>query len=97
MREELQNIDSGCPHTHHIRPSGMDESLACTEVTKAGHPLPCASGMCGKLQILHAASVHYPALRKLLYAAYMARTHHGNVANINNALCTYDPLQIGMC
>ena len=47
VREELQNIDSGCPHTHHIRPRGMDESLACTEVTKAGHPLPCASGMCG--------------------------------------------------
>ena len=91
VREELQNIDSGCPHTHHIRPSGMDESLACTEVTKAGHPLPCASGMCGsKLRILRAASVHYPALRKLLYAVYMARTHHGNVANIDNALCTYD-------
>ena len=91
VREELQNIDAGCPHIHHIRPRGMDESLACTEVTKAGHPLPCASGMCGsKLRILRATFVHYPAMRKLLYTVYMARAHHGNVANIDNALCTYD-------
>ena len=42
VREELQNINSGCPHFHHIKPTGIDESLAYTEVTKAGHPLPCA-------------------------------------------------------
>ena len=66
----------------------MDESL---EITKAGHPLHCASGMCNsKLRILRAASVHYPPLRKLLHAAYMARAHHSTVADIDNALCTYD-------
>ena len=91
VREELQNMDSGCPHIHHIKARGMNESLACTEVTKAGHQLPCASGMCGsKLRILRAASVHYQALRKLLHAVYMARAHHSTVANIDNALCTYD-------
>ena len=82
VREDLQNMDSDCPHIHHIKARGMDESLACTEVIKAGHPLPCASGMCGsKLRILRAASVHYQALRKLLHAVYMARIYHSTVAD----------------
>ena len=43
--------------------------------------------MCGsKLRILLAASVHYQAL----HAVYMARAHHSTVADIDNALCTYD-------
>ena len=91
VREQLQSIDTGCPHVHHLKPRGMDEGLACTEITKAGHPLPCTSGMCNsKLRILRAASVHYPTLRKLLHAIYMARRHHNVVADIDNALCTYD-------
>ena len=91
VREQLQNIDIGCPHVHHLKPREMDESLACTEITKAGHPLPCASGMCSsKLRVLRAASVHYPALRKLLHAVYMARRHHSIVADIDSAMCTYD-------
>ena len=62
VREQLQNIDIGCPHVHHLKPREMDEGLACTEITKAGHPLPCASGMCSsKLRVLRAASVHYPS------------------------------------
>ena len=72
VREQLQNIDIGCPHVHHLKPRGMDEGLACTEITKAGHLLPYASGMCSsKLRILCATSVHYPALRTLLHAVYM--------------------------
>lgn len=91
VREQLQNIDTGCPHVHHVKPRGMDEGLACTEITKAGHPLPCASDMCNsKLQILRAASVHYPALRKLLHIVYITRKHHTTVAQIDNALCTYN-------
>ena len=65
VREELQSIDTGCPHVHHLKTKGTDESL---ETTKAGHPLPCASGMSGsKLRKPRTASVHYPALRKLLH------------------------------
>ena len=91
VREQLQNIDIGCPHVHYLKPRGMDEDLACTKITKAGHPLPCASGMCSsKLRILRAASVHYPALCKLLHGVYMARKHHSTVAEIDNALCTND-------
>ena len=89
VREQLQNIDIGCPHIHHLKPREMDEGLACTEITKAGHPLSCANSMCNsKLRVLRAASVHYPALRKLLYSVYMARKHHSTVAEIDNALCT---------
>ena len=47
--------------------------------------------MCNsKLWVLCAASVHYPALRKLLYSVYMARKHHSTVTEIDNALCTND-------
>ena len=47
--------------------------------------------MCSsKLRILRAASVHYPALRKLLHGVYLARKHHSTVAEIDNALCTND-------
>ena len=75
----------------HLKPREMDEGLAYNEITKAGHPLPCASGMCNsKLRILRAASVHYPALRKLLHSVYMARKHHSIVGEIDNALSTYD-------
>ena len=74
IREELQNIDNGCPHVHHLKPRGMDDGLACTEISKLGHPLPCSSGMCNsKLRVLCAASVHYPDLRKLLHSVYMAK------------------------
>ena len=53
VREQLQNIDEGCPHIHHLKPRGMDDDLACTEITKLGHPLPCSSGMCSsKLRVL---------------------------------------------
>ena len=91
VREELQSIDSGCPHIHHIKPRGMDEGLALTEVIKAGHPHPCGSGMCNStLRILRAASVHYPVLCKFLHAIYAVRIHHSNVAEIDNALCTYN-------
>ena len=72
LPEELQNIDSGCPHIHHIKPRGMDEGLACIEVIKAGHPHPCVNGMCNStLRILRAASVHYPTLRKFLHSVYV--------------------------
>ena len=78
----MQNIDIDCPHVHHLKPRGMDKGLACT---KAGHPLPCASGMCSsKLRIPYAASVHYPALHKLLYGVCMARKHHSTVAEIGD-------------
>ena len=91
VREQLQSIDIGCPHVHHAKLRGLDEGLESTEITKAGRPLPCASGMCGsKLRILRAASVHYPALRQLLHAVYVARKHHSNVAEIDNALLTND-------
>ena len=81
VKEQLQNIDIGCPHVHHLKLRGMDEGLESTEITKADHPLPCASGMCSsKLRILRAASVHYPTLHKLLHAVYMARKHHSTVA-----------------
>ena len=63
IREGLQNIDNCCPHIHHLKPKGMDDGLASTEISKLSHPLPCSSGMCNsKLQVLCAASVHYPAL-----------------------------------
>ena len=69
IREQLQNIDIDCPHVHHLKPRGIGEGLETTEITKAGHPLPCVSGMCSsKIRILRAASVHYPALRKFLHA-----------------------------
>ena len=91
VREQLQNIDTGCPHVHHAKLREMDEGLESTEITKAGHPLPCASGMCSsKLRTLRAASVHYPALRQLLHAVYMTRKHHSIVAQIDNALLTND-------
>ena len=84
IREQLQNIDKGCPHVHYLKPRGMEDGLACTELTKLGHPLPCSSGMCSsKLQVLRAASVHYPALRKFLYSVYMARRCHSTVAQID--------------
>ena len=64
IREGLQNIDNGCPHIHHLKPRGMDDGLACTEIFKLGHPLPCSSEMCNsKLRVLLAASVHYPVLQ----------------------------------
>ena len=34
VRKQLQNIDIGCPHVHHLKPRGMDKGLAC-----------CASGI----------------------------------------------------
>ena len=87
----MQNVDNGCPHVHHVKPRGMDESLTSTEITKSGHPLLCASGMCkSKLRILRAASVHYPALRRLLHSVYMATKHHSTVDQIDNVLCTSD-------
>ena len=46
IREQLQNIDIDCPHVHHLKPRGMGEGLETTEITKAGHPLPCVSGIC---------------------------------------------------
>lgn len=74
-----------------MKPRGIDDGLACTEITKAGHPLPCSSGMCNsKLRALRAASVHYPALRKLLHSVYMARKCHNTVENIDSALSTFD-------
>ena len=91
VQKELQNIDNGCPHVHHLKPRGMDDGLACTEISKLGHPLPCSSGMCSsKLRVLRAASVHYPALRKLLHSVYMARKCHSTVAKIDSALSSFD-------
>ena len=87
IREQLQNIDIDCPHVHHLKLRGMDGSLETTEIAKAGHPLPCASGMCSsKLQILRAASVHYPGLCRFLHAVYMARKHHSTMAKIDNLI-----------
>ena len=41
--------------------------------------------MCSsKLRIPCAASVHYPALHKLLHGVYMARKHHSTVAEIGD-------------
>ena len=81
IREHLQNIDKGCPHVHYLKPRGMEDGLACTKLTKLGHPLSCSSGMCSsKLRILRAASVYYPALRKFLYSVYMVRRCHSTVA-----------------
>ena len=91
IREGLQNINNGCPHIHHLKPRGMDDGLACTEIFKLGHPLPCSSGMCNsKLRVLHAASVHYPVLRKLLHSVYMARKCHNTVAMVDSGLSTSD-------
>ena len=56
VRERLQNLDEGCPYVHHLRPRGMDDGLACTEITKVGHPLPCSSGTCSSK--LRAAYLH---------------------------------------
>lgn len=65
--------------------------LACTELSKLGHPLPCFSGMCNsKLKTLRTASVHYPVLQKMLYSVYMVRKCHFTVATIDNALSTSD-------
>ena len=33
VREQLQNIDTGCPHVHHAKLRGMDEGLESTEIT----------------------------------------------------------------
>ena len=69
----------------------MDDGLTCTEITKAGHPLPCSSGTFNsRLWVLHAASVHYPALRKICYSAYMVRKCHDTVSKINCTLSTFD-------
>ena len=88
VSKELKNIDSDCPHIHHIKPRRMDESLAYTEVTKASYPLPCTSGICSsKLRILCAASIPYLTLSKLLHAVHKARIRHGTV---DIALCSYD-------
>ena len=91
IREELQSNNKGYPHVHHFKPRGMDDGLACTEITKAGHPLPCSSDMCNsKLRVLRTAPVHYPALHKFLHSVYMARKCHDMVGKINCALCTFD-------
>ena len=61
--ENLQNIDEGCPHGHHVKPHEMNSEIVDIEVIRLGHALPCATSMChSKLRILRAASVHYPAL-----------------------------------
>ena len=53
VRKELQSIDEGCPTVHHLKPKKIDDNLACTEITKLGHPLHCFSGMCSsKLRVL---------------------------------------------
>ena len=87
----LHNIDNECSHIHHLKPRGMEDDLASTELFKLGHPLPCSSGMCSsKLRVLRAASVHYPVLRKLLYSVYMAIKSHAVVSKIDHALSHAD-------
>ena len=94
IREELHGIDANCPHVHHVKTNKMDEDsddMACIEQNKLGHPFPCSSGMCdSKLRILRSASVHYPALRKMLYGVYMAKKCHFTVAAIDDALSRSD-------
>ena len=91
IREGLQNINNGCPHIHHLKPRGMDDGLACTEIFKFGHPLPCSSGMySSKLRVLRAASLHYPVLQKLLHSVYMARKCHNTVTMVDSGLSTSD-------
>ena len=91
IREGLQNIDNGCPHIHHLKPRAMDDGLAWTKISKLGHPLPCSSGMCNsKLRVLRTASMHYPALQKLLHSVYMGRKCHSTVAMVDIGLFTLD-------
>ena len=56
-----------------------------------GHPFPCTMGGCGsQLQIIRAAAVHYPLLRRFLNLLYLARRHHCRVFDIDMALCSAD-------
>jgi len=79
VREELEMVDGGCPHLHHIKLQSEGDDMA-VELLKLGHPQPCTVGTCqSKLQVLRAASVHYPVLRKLLENVYAARCCHNFV------------------
>ena len=93
IRESLQNIDKGCPHGHHVKPNEMNDDMVDTEHTKLGHPLACAAEMChSKLRVLRAASVHYPALRNMLFNVYHARKCHSTIDTIDGALQNTNPL-----
>jgi len=85
-REELEMVDGGCPHLHHIKLQSEGDDMA-VELLKLGHPQPCTVGTCqSKLRVLRAASVHYPVLRKLLENVYAARRCHNFVKIIDEAL-----------
>lgn len=66
----------------------MHRDMVDTEVTKLGHPLSCAnSSMChSNLRILRSASVHYSALRTMLYNVYHAKKAHATISAIDGAL-----------
>ena len=92
VRESLENIDTGCPHGHHVKPHEMHDDMVDIEVVKLGHSLPCTtSGMChSSLRILRAASVHYSALRSMLYNVYHSRKAHATISAIDNSLQNAD-------
>lgn len=95
IRENLEYIDEGCPHGHYVKPNEMDNDMVDTERTKLGHPLPCSAAMChSKLRVLRSASVHYPALRNMLYNVYHARKCHATIAKIDDALQNTNALEL---
>ena len=92
VRESLENIDEGSPHGHHVKPHEMHDDMVDIEVVKLGHSLPCTtSGMChSNLRILRAASVHYSALRSMLYNVYHSRKGHASISAIDSSLQNAD-------
>ena len=62
------------------------------EIVKLGNSLPCiTSGMCrSNLRILRAASVHYSALRSMLYNVYHSRKVHATISAIDSSLQNVD-------
>ena len=95
LREGLQYIDEGCPHGHFVKINEMNEDMVDIERIKLGHPLACAASMChSKLRVLRSASVHYPALRNMLYNVYHARKSHATIAKIDDALQNTNALQL---
>ena len=88
LRQQLNDIDSGCPYTHFARPCQNECNDDTSQQPLRGHPLHCYvdSGCTSKLRILRTVSVHFPLLRKILRLVYNALRAHNSLLLIDSSL-----------
>ncbi|KAL5490946.1 hypothetical protein EMCRGX_G016151 [Ephydatia muelleri] len=83
LRAGLDGLDSGCSHVH----TDITLKLHSGFIEQLGHPIYCELPECSSpLQVIRAATPHFPVLRTFTRLLYKARKCHMTILAIDSAL-----------